>query len=159
MIIKLLGKNFSCNQLINVALFQEWNQTLCGPIKVCSFLFQHRKVCVKLLKHLLSLLKEQNSSFEKFCSYYAKTTFFHACCSRNKDTYWSASCLGRCFQLLLQDFIGHLESGVLKNFFIPNQNLLSGLGEKKCKELAQCIQEECDKGFPIFKSYLARDRI
>ncbi|XP_068587989.1 cyclic GMP-AMP synthase [Cebidichthys violaceus] len=110
-----------------------------------------RKDCLKLLKHLLSLLKEKDSSLTKFCSYHVKTTLLHACCSRTKDTDWKASDLSRCFRLLLEDFMGHLERGVLHNFFIPTQNLLSGPGLKKCKSLAQRIGEERDNGFPIFK--------
>ncbi|XP_034065859.1 cyclic GMP-AMP synthase [Gymnodraco acuticeps] len=110
-----------------------------------------RKDCLKLLKHLLSLLKENNSSFEKFCSYHAKTTLLHACCSRTKDTDWRPSSLSQCFRLLLEDFVSHLEEGILNNFFIPTQNLLSSLSRNKCNSLARCIREECDKGFPIFK--------
>ncbi|XP_076598410.1 uncharacterized protein cgasa [Chaetodon auriga] len=110
-----------------------------------------RKDCLKLLKQLLSLLKEQDSSLDKFCSYHAKTTLLHACSSRTKDSDWKASSLSHCFQRLLDDFVGHLESGVLNNFFIPDQNLLSGPGRRRCNQLAQCIREECDKGFPIFE--------
>ncbi|XP_037637335.1 cyclic GMP-AMP synthase isoform X2 [Sebastes umbrosus] len=110
-----------------------------------------RKDCLKLLKHLLSLLKEKDTSFDKFCSYHAKTTLLHACCSRTKDTEWRASSLSDCFQLLLEDFVAHLEVGLLHNFFIPTQNLLSGPGPKKCNSLARRIKEECDNGFPIFK--------
>ncbi|KAM9345013.1 cyclic GMP-AMP synthase [Symphorus nematophorus] len=110
-----------------------------------------RKDCLKLLKHLLSLLKKGDHSFDKFCSYHAKTTLLHACCSRTKDSDWRASDVSHCFELLLNDFVAHLEKGVLNNFFIPTQNLLSGPGQKKCNELARCIREECDRGFPIFK--------
>ncbi|XP_078129748.1 cyclic GMP-AMP synthase [Sander vitreus] len=110
-----------------------------------------RKECLKLLKHLLNLLKEKDSSFDKFCSYHAKTTFLHACCSRTKDSDWRGSNLSHCFQLLLNDFIAHLEAGVLNNFFIPTQNLLSGHNQSKCKSLAHRIREECENGFPIFK--------
>ncbi|XP_070833966.1 cyclic GMP-AMP synthase [Chaetodon trifascialis] len=110
-----------------------------------------RKDCLKLLKHLLGLLKERDSSLDKFCSYHAKTTLLHACSSRTKDSEWRASSLSHCFQLLLDDFVGHLDSGVLNNFFIPDQNLLSGPGRRRCNHLAQCIREECDKGFPIFQ--------
>ncbi|KAF1375494.1 hypothetical protein PFLUV_G00220790 [Perca fluviatilis] len=110
-----------------------------------------RKECLKLLKHLLKLLKEKDSSFDKFCSYHAKTTLLHACCSRTKDSDWIGSNLSHCFQLLLDDFIAHLEAGVLNNFFIPTQNLLSGPTQSKCKSLARCIREERENGFPIFK--------
>ncbi|XP_030296993.1 cyclic GMP-AMP synthase [Sparus aurata] len=113
-----------------------------------------RKDCLKLLKNLLSELKESDSSFDKFCSYHVKTTLLHACCSRTKDTDWSASSLSHCFQQLLQDFVAHLESGELNNFFIPTQNLLSGPGPKKCNMLACRIREECDRGFPIFQQKL-----
>ncbi|XP_019118291.2 cyclic GMP-AMP synthase [Larimichthys crocea] len=110
-----------------------------------------RKDCLKLLKHLLGLLKERDSSFDKFCSYHVKTTLLRACCSRTKDSDWSDSGLSRCFQLLLEDFVAHLRSGKLYNFFIPTQNLLSGPSQRSCNSLAHCMEEERDKGFPIFK--------
>lgn len=115
------------------------------------FVSLYRKDCLKLLKHLLSLLKEKNPSFDKFYSYQAKTTLLHACCSRTKDSEWRASSLSQCFQQLLEDFVGHLEKGVLPNFFIPDQNLLSGSDQKKCMSLAHCIKKEVENGFPIFK--------
>ncbi|KAM4730172.1 cyclic GMP-AMP synthase [Anableps anableps] len=109
-----------------------------------------RKDCLKLLKYLLHLLKESNSSFDKFCSYHAKTTLLHACCSRTKDSEWGASELSQCFSLLLQDFESHLRRGELYNFFIPSQNLLSGPGKLRCKHLADSIKEQRENGFPIF---------
>uniref|UniRef100_A0A3P9MX39 Cyclic GMP-AMP synthase n=1 Tax=Poecilia reticulata TaxID=8081 RepID=A0A3P9MX39_POERE len=113
-----------------------------------------RKDCLKLLKHLLHLLKENNPSFAKFCSYHAKTTLLHACCSRTRDSDWGASDLSRCFGLLLQDFESHLRHGELYNFFIPRQNLLSGLGKTRCKDLADCIKQQRENGFPIFDTCL-----
>ncbi|KAA8583544.1 cyclic GMP-AMP synthase isoform X1 [Etheostoma spectabile] len=110
-----------------------------------------RRECLKLLKHLLNLLKETDSSFDKFCSYHAKTTLLHACSSRTKDSDWRRPDLSCCFQLFLDDFIAHLEAGVLNNFFIPTQNLLSGLNQMKCTSLARRIREERENGFPIFK--------
>ncbi|XP_070697694.1 cyclic GMP-AMP synthase [Pempheris klunzingeri] len=110
-----------------------------------------RKDCLKLLKHLLNLLKVKNTSFDKFCSYHAKTTLLHACCSRPIDSDWSDSSLSLCFLRLLNDFVAHLECGELYNFFIPTQNLLSGINPTKCKSLARCIKEEHEKGFPIFQ--------
>ncbi|KAF0027706.1 hypothetical protein F2P81_020447 [Scophthalmus maximus] len=110
-----------------------------------------RKDCLKLLKHLLSLLKEMHSSLDKFYSYHAKTTLLHACCARTKDSDWMASNLSQCFQQLLDDFVGHLEKGILPNFFIPDQNLLSGPDQDSCNLLAKCIKEQRDNGFLIFK--------
>ncbi|CAL9687847.1 unnamed protein product [Knipowitschia caucasica] len=110
-----------------------------------------RKDCVKLLKHLLSLLKEQDKSFDKFCSYHVKTTFLHACCSRPKDSQWAAADLALCFEQLLEDFENHLKRRQLSNFFIPTQNLLDGCSQKNCNLLALCINKEKKEGFPIFK--------
>uniref|UniRef100_A0A8C6UJ59 Cyclic GMP-AMP synthase n=1 Tax=Neogobius melanostomus TaxID=47308 RepID=A0A8C6UJ59_9GOBI len=109
-----------------------------------------RKDCLKLLKHLLSLLKEQDKSFDKFCSYHAKTTLLHACCSRNKDSQWAAADLSQCFDQLLKDFEDHLERHELNNFFIPAQNLLARCSKKNCKSLALLIKEQREGGFPIF---------
>ncbi|KAM4607063.1 cyclic GMP-AMP synthase [Polymixia lowei] len=111
-----------------------------------------RKDCLKLLKHLLGLLKEENPLFDKFCSYHAKTTLFHACCARPKDSDWEASQLRRCFLTLLGDFQQRLREGKLPNFFIPTQNLLSGLSTKSCTTLAERIQEELDNNLRIFIS-------
>ncbi|XP_060943250.1 cyclic GMP-AMP synthase-like [Limanda limanda] len=116
-----------------------------------------RKDCLKLLKHLLGLLKEKEASFVKFYSYQAKTTLLHACSSRGKDSDWSASCLSRCFLQLLEDFIGHLKKCVLPNFFIPDQNLLFGIDKKKCLLLARCIEEQRDNDFPIFTCWLQNE--
>lgn len=114
-------------------------------------LFTNRKDCLKLLKHLLSRLKEEDPSFDKFYSYQAKTTLLHACCSRTQDTEWKASELSQCFLQLLEDFLGHLKKGVLPNFFIPNQNLLAAPGQRKCDSLVRRIKVERDNGFPIFR--------
>uniref|UniRef100_A0A3B4FRW2 Cyclic GMP-AMP synthase n=1 Tax=Pundamilia nyererei TaxID=303518 RepID=A0A3B4FRW2_9CICH len=111
-----------------------------------------RKSCLKLLKHLLHLLKERDSSFDKFCSYHVKTTLLHACCLRTDDNKWRVSDLSDCFQVLLQDFEGYLENGQLCNFFIPSQNLFSGI--RVCKGLSDAIREERRKGFPIFREQL-----
>uniref|UniRef100_A0A667XAG7 Cyclic GMP-AMP synthase n=1 Tax=Myripristis murdjan TaxID=586833 RepID=A0A667XAG7_9TELE len=109
-----------------------------------------RKDCLKLLKHLLSLLKTKDSSFDKFCSYHVKTILLHACCSRTKDTDWKASHLTQCFLLLLENFESHLRDQDLPNFFIPTQNLLLGPSPKSCILLADRIKEERENGFPIF---------
>ncbi|XP_013885157.1 cyclic GMP-AMP synthase isoform X2 [Austrofundulus limnaeus] len=113
-----------------------------------------RKDCLKLLKHLLHLCKEKNSDLDKFCSYHVKTTLFHACCSRTKDNEWKASDLSRCFETLLQDFEGYLRNGELSNFFIPSQNLLSDIAKSECITLADCIKEQREMGFPVFKQDL-----
>ncbi|XP_021436146.2 cyclic GMP-AMP synthase [Oncorhynchus mykiss] len=111
-----------------------------------------RKLCLKLLKHLLDLLKAENPSLSKFCSYHAKTTLLHACCSRTQDSDWEAAQLGLCFQQLLEDFEGHLKDGMLPNFFIPKHNLLgSGHDRRSCQFLARRIEEERNNGFPIFR--------
>ncbi|XP_029031482.1 cyclic GMP-AMP synthase isoform X2 [Betta splendens] len=110
-----------------------------------------RKNCLKLLKHLLSLLKETDSTLDKFCSYHVKTTLLHACCSRTEDSDWSVASLSHCFNLLLENFITYLEEGHLPNFFIPSQNLFSGIDQKKRNTLASRIREERDNCFSIFK--------
>ena len=124
---------------------QGFNRTVKLLIFLCF-----RKDCLKLLKHLLGLLKEEDSSFSKFCSYHAKTAFFHTCCSRNQDSDWEASRLSHCFLILLEHFEGYLRGGKLPNFFIPTQNLFSGPSNKSCTSLASRIKEERESGFPIF---------
>uniref|UniRef100_A0A3P9LAC8 Eukaryotic translation elongation factor 1 alpha 1a n=1 Tax=Oryzias latipes TaxID=8090 RepID=A0A3P9LAC8_ORYLA len=116
-----------------------------------------RKDCLKLLKHLLHLLKESDSSPKDVdsspkdvCSYHAKTTLLHACCARNKDDDWKASELLGCFKQLLLDFQGHLEAGKLQNFFVPGQNLLFGIKKQTLNNLAKQIEEQLLNGFPIF---------
>ncbi|XP_010890617.3 LOW QUALITY PROTEIN: cyclic GMP-AMP synthase [Esox lucius] len=110
-----------------------------------------RKDCLKLLKHLLALLKLENPNLSKFCSYYAKTTLLHACSVRTQDSDWEAARLGLCFQQLLADFEGYLKNVSLPNFFIPTHDLLgSGYDRKRLHLLAKRIEEERNNGFPIF---------
>ncbi|KAG7463046.1 hypothetical protein MATL_G00191190 [Megalops atlanticus] len=112
-----------------------------------------RKPCLKLLKHLLHLLKQKHpKELSKFCSYLAKTTLLHACSSRVRDSDWELARLSDCFQQLLEDFVGHLRSGELYNFFIPTQNLLGFNCDKKSRDfLAGRIEDEWNNGFPIFR--------
>ncbi|XP_037553858.1 cyclic GMP-AMP synthase [Nematolebias whitei] len=113
-----------------------------------------RKDCLKLLKYLLHLRKEKDSSMSKFCSYHAKTTLLHACCSKSKDSDWKVSNLRGCFEHLLQEFEGHLKNVELYNFFIPSQNLLSDIRQNRCITLANWIKEQRETGFPVFQQDL-----
>lgn len=113
---------------------------------VCPF----RRECLKLLKLLLQSLKEKVPSLKDFCSYHAKTTLLHACCTRPKDSEWRPADLSHCFSLLLDDFVAHLESGELFNFFIPTQNLLANITQRSRTQLVKHIREQRDNGFQIF---------
>ncbi|CAB1312633.1 unnamed protein product [Coregonus sp. 'balchen'] len=100
-----------------------------------------RKYCLKLLKHLLGLLKAENPNHP------APRLLLQA-----QDSDWEAVRLGPCFQQLLEDFEGHLKHSMLPNFFIPTHNLLgSGHDRKSCQFLARRIEEERNNGFPIFR--------
>uniref|UniRef100_A0AAY4CIC1 Cyclic GMP-AMP synthase n=1 Tax=Denticeps clupeoides TaxID=299321 RepID=A0AAY4CIC1_9TELE len=108
-----------------------------------------RKQCLKLLKHLIEQLKATNPDLSKFCSYHAKTTLLHACTRRPTDGEWVYADLSQCFQQLLKDFEHYLKEGVLPNFFIPKQNLLSSVSKKSCQALARLIEEQRNNGFPL----------
>lgn len=118
---------------------------------MCLKKIESREDCLRLLRHLLHRLKERDDTFSVFSSYLTKTTLLHACCSRNHDSDWRTSQLGRCFMQLVDDFVGHLERGELLNFFIPTQNLLSGIGRRKRTTLIRQIREEGDNGFPLLQ--------
>ncbi|MFT7819132.1 cyclic GMP-AMP synthase-like [Arapaima gigas] len=113
-----------------------------------------RKACLKLLKHLLHVLKEKYpEELSGFSSYMAKTALLHACSTRVEDSNWANSNLSSCFQMLLDDFEKHLRSGSLPNFFIPSDNLLGcGHSQKSRELLADLIEKERNNGFPIFTS-------
>ncbi|XP_026134221.1 cyclic GMP-AMP synthase-like [Carassius auratus] len=112
-----------------------------------------RKECLKLLKYLLQQLKEDESKSSKmasFCSYHAKTTLLHACATRGTDSEWADSQLDDCFKQLLGDFVQHLRKRHLPNFFIPSHNLLQQASPSSCDFLANEIEFQLDKKFPIF---------
>ncbi|KAB5581661.1 hypothetical protein PHYPO_G00178320 [Pangasianodon hypophthalmus] len=121
------------------------SKTCCeGGQKCC------RKQCLKLLKYLLQRLKEeQPEEADKLCSYHAKTTLLHACAARVNDSEWAGSELSHCFQQLLRDFEQNLRACKLPNFFIPSQNLFSGIGKKKSNILADYIENQRENGFPL----------
>ncbi|KAI5616259.1 cyclic GMP-AMP synthase [Silurus asotus] len=121
------------------------SKTCCeGEQKCC------RKQCLKLLKYLLQRLKEKHpEEMDELCSYHAKTTLLHACAARVKDSVWAFSELSHCFQELLKDFEQNLRACKLPNFFIPSQNLLSGISKKKSKFIADLIENQRNNGFPI----------
>ncbi|KAF5910115.1 cyclic GMP-AMP synthase [Clarias magur] len=121
------------------------SRTCCqGEEKCC------RKQCLKLLKFLFQRLKEEHpEETEKLCSYHAKTTLFHACAERVKDSDWAFSELSHCFQQLVMDFEQHLRASQLPNFFIPSQNLFSCISKKHCNRLADYIESQRNNGFPL----------
>ncbi|XP_033001269.1 cyclic GMP-AMP synthase-like [Lacerta agilis] len=112
-----------------------------------------RKDCLKLLKYLLEQLKtkhENRNQFEKFHSYLAKTAFLHACTKWSRDDEWLAANLDKCFNRLLDCFVGCLREAELKHFFIPEFNLLQKVEKAKCSALAKVIEIEQNNRFPIF---------
>ncbi|XP_077162885.1 cyclic GMP-AMP synthase [Paroedura picta] len=111
-----------------------------------------RKDCLKLLKNLLEELKTKHKNknqFKKFCSYYAKTAFLHACTKWTSDEDWCPANLDECFERLLDYFLDCLRKAELKHFFIPDCNLFCC--DLKCSKLAQAIESERNNGFPIFE--------
>lgn len=118
---------------------------------LCLKNFESREDCLRLLRHLLHLLKKRDATLGVFSSYLTKTTLLHTCCSRNQDMDWRISELGRCFEQLVDDFVGRLATGVLSHFFIPTQNLLSDIGPRKRTHLARQIMEQKDNGFPLLQ--------
>ncbi|XP_062981870.1 cyclic GMP-AMP synthase [Elgaria multicarinata webbii] len=114
-----------------------------------------RKDCLKLLKYLLEQLKtrhENRSHFEKFNSYHAKTSFFHACTKWPKDDEWPAAKLVECFVRLLDYFLDCLKKAELQHFFIPKFNFFCEeiIEKAKCKKLAEAIESEKQNSFPVF---------
>ncbi|XP_060088985.1 cyclic GMP-AMP synthase [Heteronotia binoei] len=111
-----------------------------------------RKNCLKLLKYLLEQLKtkhQNRNQFNKFCSYYAKTAFFHACTRWTSDEEWLPTNLNECFGRLLDYFLECLRKAELKHFFIPECNLF--YTDLKCSILEKVIESERTNGFPIFQ--------
>ncbi|XP_015281866.1 PREDICTED: cyclic GMP-AMP synthase isoform X1 [Gekko japonicus] len=111
-----------------------------------------RKDCLKLLKYLLEQLKTKHQSrnqFSKFCSYHAKTAFFHACTKWTSDEEWLPINVEECFGRLLDYFLDCLTKAELKHFFIPECNLICT--DSKCKILKNVIESERTAKFPIFQ--------
>ncbi|XP_048351861.1 cyclic GMP-AMP synthase-like [Sphaerodactylus townsendi] len=109
-----------------------------------------RKDCLKLLKFLLEQLKTKHNQLNKFCSYHAKTAFFHTCTMWPTDEEWQPINLEECFERLLGYFIHCLKKAELKHFFIPECNLFGP--DLKCSILVKIIESERTHGFPILKS-------
>ncbi|NXT29034.1 CGAS synthase, partial [Syrrhaptes paradoxus] len=110
-----------------------------------------RKGCLKLLKYLLEQLKiTYTKELEKFCSYYAKTAFFHACVMWPDDTDWHAEDLDHCFQKYLGYFLDCLQKSQLPHFFIPQYNLLSLKDKASSDFLSRQINYQLNNRFPIF---------
>ncbi|XP_054849927.1 cyclic GMP-AMP synthase isoform X2 [Eublepharis macularius] len=111
-----------------------------------------RRECLKLLKYLLEQLKtkhQNGNQFAKFCSYHAKTAFFHTCNRWTSDEDWLETNLEECFERLLDYFLDCLKKVELQHFFIPTCNLFCG--DLKCSILAKIIENERANEFPIFK--------
>nr|XP_009938408.1 PREDICTED: cyclic GMP-AMP synthase [Opisthocomus hoazin] len=111
-----------------------------------------RKGCLKLLKYLLEQLKMKHAKeLEKFCSYHAKTAFFHSCVMWPDDTDWHLGDLDHCFQKYLGYFLDCLQKCQLPHFFIPQYNLLSLEDKASSDFLSRQINYELNNRFPIFQ--------
>ncbi|XP_077343511.1 cyclic GMP-AMP synthase-like [Lithobates pipiens] len=111
-----------------------------------------RKKCLKLLKHLLELLKNdgrQGRKLDKFCSYYAKTALLHLCAEHPRDEEWKLEDLDMCFNRYIQFFLSCLADACLPNFFIPSHNLFNQ-DSVKCNLLHDLIVDEIKHGYPLF---------
>ncbi|CAJ0944044.1 unnamed protein product, partial [Ranitomeya imitator] len=85
------------------------------------------KQCLKLLKFLLELFKENGKQrkMDQFCSYHAKTALLHLCAKHPKDDDWKLEDLESCFDRYVRFFQDRLKNYTLDNFFLPSHNLFS----------------------------------
>ncbi|CAH2248903.1 Hypothetical predicted protein [Pelobates cultripes] len=112
-----------------------------------------RKACLKLLKCLLELIKNNSNkeSLDVFCSYHAKTAFLHYCAMNPLDTQWLTEDLQKCFDDFVGYFLTCLKDARLPNFFIPRHNLFDSRIKKTCFTLLHDeIEHEKNQGYPIF---------
>ncbi|XP_053315733.1 cyclic GMP-AMP synthase [Spea bombifrons] len=112
-----------------------------------------RKSCLKLLKCLLELLKENHKRLHQFCSYHAKTAFLHCCTKYPRDTQWNVKDLEICFDRLVDYFLNCLESAYLPNFFIPSYNHFGSefIGGSLAFLNSKLVSEKT-QGYPVFNS-------
>ncbi|KAM4042995.1 cyclic GMP-AMP synthase-like [Anomaloglossus baeobatrachus] len=112
-----------------------------------------RKQCLKLMKYLLELFKEdgKQKKMDQFCSYHAKTALLHHCANHPKDDDWKLEDLESCFNRYVNFFQECLMSYKLPNFFLPSHNLFSAdsIDTSSCDYLYRKIEEQ-KPNYPIF---------
>ncbi|XP_077146008.1 cyclic GMP-AMP synthase-like [Ranitomeya variabilis] len=113
-----------------------------------------RKQCLKLLKFLLELLKENGKQrkMDQFCSYHAKTALLHLCATYPKDDDWKLEDLESCFDRYVSFFQDCLKNYTLDNFFLPSHNLFSAesVDKSNCDYLYREIEKQQTHDYPIF---------
>uniref|UniRef100_A0A8C5WLE5 Cyclic GMP-AMP synthase n=1 Tax=Leptobrachium leishanense TaxID=445787 RepID=A0A8C5WLE5_9ANUR len=114
-----------------------------------------RKQCLKRLKCLLGSIKEisDKNCLDVFCSYHAKTAFFHCCVAYPLDQEWKEENFEICFDRLVEFFLAFLVEGNLPNFFIPFHNLYLGISQNCLKLLKDEITEQKRNKYPIFQLF------
>ncbi|XP_078093307.1 cyclic GMP-AMP synthase [Mustelus asterias] len=118
-----------------------------GAVRCC------RKSCLRLMKYLVHVLKEQYpKELSKLNSYCVKTAYFHSMVRRPKDDQWSASKVDICFLNFLDDFIEHVEKAELKHFFVATCNLFDSthFAPKNLKFLLKILKEQKANQIPAF---------
>ncbi|XP_075720273.1 cyclic GMP-AMP synthase isoform X2 [Rhinoderma darwinii] len=113
-----------------------------------------RKQCLKLLKYLLELFKNNGCQrkMSQFCSYHAKTALLHHCAQNPKDEVWKLEDLEFCFNRYVSFFQDCLSRSTLYNFFIPSHNLFSAefVDTSNCDYLCKEIEKQKANNYPIF---------
>uniref|UniRef100_UPI00398E4DBE cyclic GMP-AMP synthase-like n=1 Tax=Pristiophorus japonicus TaxID=55135 RepID=UPI00398E4DBE len=157
--IQLLGREFAGKRKTWRISFSHVEKTLLmnhGSMKSCCHrgaVGCCRKNCLKLMKYLVHVLKEQYpQELSKLNSYYIKTAYFHSMVQRHKDDQWPASKVVECFLKFLDDFIEHVEKAELKHFFVATSNLFDSTNfpPKNLKFLLKILKEQKANGILAF---------
>ncbi|PFX19069.1 Protein MB21D2 [Stylophora pistillata] len=119
----------------------EWRLSFSSAEKIImhSLINSTQLYTYNMLKLLLShLMKEYKVVDEVLCTYYIKTVFFFAI-EEEPECSWKESALLDCIHLVKSRLCNCLRNQLLRNFFVPENNMIQHLPFQSCSEVADLI--------------------
>lgn len=105
----------------------EWRISFSETEKLLIHSFNHTQLmCYALLKLVLKeIINKEEDVKNLLCSYFLKTSMFWVSEEISLNT-WQPSMLLQCFWICIQRILYWVQIGYIPNYFIPEQNMISG---------------------------------
>ncbi|KAL4224807.1 hypothetical protein ACF0H5_015503 [Mactra antiquata] len=110
--------------------FSQCEKVLALNLNICQ------KRCYMLLKYLFKY--SINKTKRGLSTYHCKTVFLYRC-ENTFPEQWTTSNVLECLSWLLSDLEQYLKTGWLPQYFIPEMNLISAIGQKTIDSIVQDI--------------------
>jgi len=118
-----------------------WRRSFSVKEKDCLATLDEDNGCRKQVLRVLKVIRNREAGLARLTSYHLKTVLFRKTDELRDPTQWKSDCLGQ----RLMDVIGQTEkelsNGVMPHYFLPDVNLLDGMGKSAIFNMRQRLKK------------------